>query len=130
MLRRVSAPDAGPSAEARSTVGAANAGTPTAATVRYRGPLLDYGNVMILEPQSGFLLVLAGLDVVYGETGQVLPGGSPVGLMGGADGTEDVVLNAADQESGARQTETLYMELRENNTPVDPLEWFRTDKDD
>ncbi|RKT32657.1 septal ring factor EnvC (AmiA/AmiB activator) [Roseovarius halotolerans] len=104
--------------------------TPTAATVRYRGPLLDYGNVMILEPQSGFLLVLAGLDVVYGETGQVLPGGSPVGLMGGADGTEDVVLNAADQESGARQTETLYMELRENNTPVDPLEWFRTDKDD
>lgn len=104
--------------------------TPAAATVRYRGPLLDYGNVMILEPQAGFLLVLAGLDVVYGETGQVLPGGSPVGLMGGADGTEDVVLNAADQVTGARQTETLYMELRENNTPVDPLEWFRTDKDD
>ncbi|MCZ0813715.1 MAG: murein hydrolase activator EnvC family protein [Pseudomonadota bacterium] len=104
--------------------------TPTAATVRYRGPLLDYGNVIILEPQAGFLLVLAGLDVVYGETGQVLPGGSPVGLMGGADGTEDVVLNAADQDTGARQTETLYMELRENNTPVDLLEWFRTDKDD
>src|SRR6056297_1031057 len=103
--------------------------TPAAATVRYRGPLLDYGNVMILEPQAGFLLVLAGLDVVYGETGQVLPGGSPVGLMGGADGTEDVVLNAADQVTGARQTETLYMELRENNTPVDPLEWFMTNKD-
>ena len=36
MLRRVSAPDAGPSAEARSTVGAANAGTPIAATVSIR----------------------------------------------------------------------------------------------
>ena len=25
---------------------------PTAATIRYVGPLLDYGNVMILEPQQ------------------------------------------------------------------------------
>jgi len=104
--------------------------TPTAATVRYRGPLLDYGNVIILEPQAGILLVLAGLDVVYGEAGQVLPGGSPVGLMGGATGADDVMPTRASQETGARQTETLYIEVRENNTPVDPLEWFRTDKDD
>ncbi len=104
--------------------------TPAAATVRYRGPLLDYGNVIILEPQTGILLVLAGLDVVYGEAGQVLPGGSPVGLMGGADDADDVVLTAAGQEAGARRTETLYIEVRENNTPVDPLEWFRTDKED
>ncbi len=104
--------------------------TPTAATVRYRGPLLDYGNVIILEPQAGILLVLAGLDVVYGEAGQVLPGGSPVGLMGGAAGADDVMPTRASQETGARQTETLYIEVRENNTPVDPLEWFRTDKDD
>lgn len=104
--------------------------TPAAATVRYRGPLLDYGNVIILEPQAGILLVLAGLDVVYGEAGQVLPGGSPVGLMGGANGADDVMLTAASQETGARQSETLYIEVRENNTPVDPLEWFRTDKDD
>ncbi|SHL41142.1 Septal ring factor EnvC, activator of murein hydrolases AmiA and AmiB [Roseovarius litoreus] len=103
---------------------------PTAATVRYRGPLLDYGNVIILEPQAGILLVLAGLDVVYGEAGQVLPGGSPVGLMGGATDMDDVILTGTGQETGARQTETLYIEVRENNTPVNPLEWFRTDKDD
>jgi len=104
--------------------------TPTAATVRYRGPLLDYGNVIILEPQAGILLVLAGLDVVYGEAGQVIPGGSPVGLMGGATDMDDVILTGTGQETGARQTETLYIEVRENNTPVNPLEWFRTDKDD
>ena len=28
--------------------------TPAPATVRYRGPLLDYGNVIILEPQAGY----------------------------------------------------------------------------
>ena len=55
---------------------------PVPATIRYLGPLLDYGNVMVLEPQSGLLFVLAGLDIVYGEIGEVLPAGAPLGLMG------------------------------------------------
>ena len=101
--------------------------TPTAATIRYLGPLLDYGNVAILEPQSGLLLVLAGLDQVYGTTGQVLPGGSPVGLMGGQATDPDAILYRQGQEPGAEQTETLYIEFREDNTPVDPETWFRTE---
>ncbi len=104
--------------------------TPTAATLRYRGPLLDYGNVIILEPQAGILLVLAGLDVVYGEPGQVLPGGSPVGLMGGADPDAGALLPRREQDTTTDQTETLYIEVRQDNTPVDPDAWFKTDKDD
>lgn len=103
--------------------------TPSAATVRYRGPLLDYGNVIILEPQAGILLVFAGLDVVYGQAGQVLPGGSPVGLMGGAGSEGDLLLAADAQDTGARRTQTLYIEVRQDNSPVDPLTWFKTDKD-
>ena len=102
---------------------------PSAATVRYRGPLLDYGNVIILEPQAGILLVFAGLDVVYGQAGQVLPGGSPVGLMGGAGSEGDLLLAADAQDTGARRTQTLYIEVRQDNSPVDPLTWFKTDKD-
>lgn len=102
--------------------------TPTAATLRYRGPLLDYGNVIILEPQSGILLVFAGLDVVYGQAGEVLPGGSPVGLMGGTDG--DLLTSADVQQTGAKRTETLYIEVRQDNAPVDPLAWFKTDKEE
>ena len=102
--------------------------TPTAATIRYRGPLLDYGNVIILEPQAGILLVLAGLDVVYGDTGEVVPGGSPVGLMGGAGAESGAILIESGQEAGARHSETLYIELRQDNTPVDPAAWFKTDK--
>ena len=104
--------------------------TPAAATLRYKGPLLDYGNVAILEPQSGILLVLAGLDVVYGEIGQVLPGGSPVGLMGGLSAADDGIVPAELQEAATDWTETLYIEVRQDNTPVDPASWFRTDKDD
>ncbi|HEY0214523.1 MAG TPA: peptidase M23 [Paenirhodobacter sp.] len=101
---------------------------PWAATIRYRGPLLDYGNVMILEPARGYLLVLAGLGTVYGEVGDVLAAGAPVGLMSGAEpaaqefGTEFV--RAALKGGSADRTETLYMELRKGKAPVDPAAWF------
>ena len=56
--------------------------SPTAATLRYRGELLDYGLVSILEPQNDVLIVIAGLGVVFGDIGDVLPAGSPVGAYG------------------------------------------------
>ncbi len=102
--------------------------TPTAATVRYRGPLLDYGNVIILEPQAGILLVMAGLDVVYGTAGEVLPGGSPVGLMGGPATGNDGLLPLREDGAGTGASETLYIEVREQNEPVDPELWFKTDR--
>lgn len=121
--------------------------SPWPATIRYRGPLLDYGNVMILEPGSGYLLVLAGLDSVYGEVGEVIAAGAPLGLMGATGATADpqpdpapaagagvgagvgvgaaeFIAEAADG-TGARDTETLYMELRQGADPVDPVEWFK-----
>jgi septal ring factor EnvC (AmiA/AmiB activator) len=99
---------------------------PWPATIRYRGPLLDYGNVMILEPGDGYLLVMAGLDILYGEVGEVVPAGAPLGLMGGtAAGTEEFLTLPADG-SGGREMETLYLELRQGAAPVDPMPWFRT----
>ncbi|MBK1635335.1 peptidase M23 [Rhodovulum adriaticum] len=98
--------------------------TPVPATIRYRGPLLDYGNVMILEPAEGYLLVLAGLAQVYGDVGEVLPPGHPVGLMGGADPNRQAVLDPVAATGGDRRTETLYMELRQGGRPVNPSDWF------
>jgi murein hydrolase activator len=98
--------------------------SPHAATIRYRGPLLDYGNVMILEPGGGYLLVLGGLDTVYGEVGEVVASGAPLGLMGGGDPATDEFLANAENGGGARETETLYIELRQGSEPVDPAEWF------
>lgn len=99
--------------------------TPWPVTLRYLGPLLDYGQVAILEPDEGFLLVLAGLGQLFGTVGEVLPQGTPVGLMGGAQGasTQAFLMSAA-EGGGAEATETLYMELRWNGSPVDPTDWF------
>lgn len=98
--------------------------TPWPATIRYLGPLLDYGNVMILEPAGGYLLVLAGLDVVYGDVGQVIPAGTPVGLMGGAEAETQEFLQPMQDGGGKTRQETLYIELRQGGTPVNPEEWF------
>ncbi|MGC1496263.1 MAG: peptidoglycan DD-metalloendopeptidase family protein [Sulfitobacter sp.] len=103
--------------------------TPTAATIRYTGPLLDFGNVIILEPQADTLFVLAGLDVVYGTTGQVIAGGTPIGLMGAQTNGNDTTLSPNREGTGTDRSETLYIEVRQDNTPQDPSDWFRTDKD-
>ena len=102
---------------------------PTAATIRYRGPLLDYGQVLILEPQKDTLFVLAGLAQVYGKIGQVVPAGSPLGLMGGQTPQLDAILSQSRDGTGIDRTETLYIEVRQGETPVDPLDWFTSQKD-
>lgn len=101
--------------------------SPTAATIRYRGPLLDLGNVIILEPETDLLFVFAGLDVVYGASGDIVAAGAPVGLMGGSDPDLDAVLSAAGtgEASGNERSETLYIEVRQDNSPQDPAGWFR-----
>ena len=103
--------------------------SPTPATIRYVGPLLDLGNVVILEPQTETLFVFSGLAEVYGEAGQVIPTGTPVGLMGGSEPEIGTILSTTSEGTGTERTETLYIEVREGPDPVDPQEWFQTDKD-
>lgn len=131
VLRRYNEPDA---AGVRrpglviATGPAALVTAPWSATIRYRGPLLDYGNVMILEPARGYLMIFAGLGQVFGETGDVLHAGEPIGLMGGSEPSAqefgaEFVANAA-IGGGAGQDETLYVELRKGKETLDPAEWF------
>ncbi|MDZ7905110.1 MAG: peptidoglycan DD-metalloendopeptidase family protein [Cypionkella sp.] len=97
---------------------------PWAATIRYRGPLLDYGNVMVIEPGDGYLLVIAGLSDVFGEVGEVLSKGAALGLMGGrADDSADLLAPTTAGGAG-RETETLYFELRQGANSIDPTDWF------
>jgi septal ring factor EnvC (AmiA/AmiB activator) len=101
---------------------------PWPASIRYAGPLLDYGNVIILEPQEDYLLILAGAGDLFVTAGELVPGGAALGLMPGGDGTDGTDLIVSDAlGGGAGLTETLYMELRQGGSPVDPLEWFAVD---
>jgi murein hydrolase activator len=112
-----------------ATRGRALVTAPWAGTIRYRGPLLDYGNVMILEPGSGYLMVLAGLGTVYGEVGEVVETGAPLGLMGEVTPGSAEFLGNSEDVSGIRETETLYIEIRKGDAPVNPAPWFAATKD-
>ena len=100
---------------------------PVAATLRFRGPLLDYGTVAILEPAPGTLFVIAGMGQVFGEAGEILPEGAPLGLMGGETPDPDAILTGAPDTGDAAPPESLYLEVRDAGGPVDPGTWFRLD---
>ncbi|WP_323034667.1 murein hydrolase activator EnvC family protein [Pararhodobacter sp.] len=95
--------------------------SPWHGSVRYRGPLLDYGNVILIEPGEGWLIILAGLDVVYPRMGEVLAQGDALGLMPGGEQSGDEFVQ---RDPVAGRSETLYLELRENGLAIDPGEWF------
>lgn len=98
---------------------------PWPGTVRYRGPLLDYANVILIEPAEGYLVVLAGLGTVYVHTGEVVGIDTALGLMPGATvDTGDFLPEGRGGAVLAGRGETLYLEIRENGTAIDPEPWF------
>ncbi|MEL6102663.1 MAG: peptidoglycan DD-metalloendopeptidase family protein [Pseudomonadota bacterium] len=99
---------------------------PSAATLRYVGPLLDLGTVIILEPQPETLFIFAGLETAYGKAGQVVAQGDPLGIMGARSG--DTASTDGDLALSTR-SETLYIEIRQKNEPKNPLEWFQAYED-
>ena len=80
--------------------------------------------MIILEPGGGYLMVLAGLEQVYGEVGEVVALGAALGLMAGGVPAEADLLAPSQDDGGAGAAETLYLELRQGAEPVDPMEWF------
>ena len=99
--------------------------SPTAATIRYLGPLLDYGNVAILEPENGLLFVFAGMDTLYGEIGQVIPALSPIGLMPRQVADIDKIFKTGANIYSGKLSETLYVEVRSGSVSENPLDWFK-----
>lgn len=90
-------------------------------TVRYRGALLDLGNVVLLEPGEGWLIVLAGLGTVFPRMGDVVAEGDALGLMPGGTAAGDEFVRA---DPVAARGETLYLEVRQNGQAIDPADWF------
>ncbi len=86
--------------------------------VLYKGPYLNYGQIVILNTGQNYTVLLAGLETVSVDIGQFVQMGMPLGTMGSRTIGRSVTTNA-----GATQP-TLYIELRQNNEPVDPTGWW------
>ena len=82
--------------------------SPQDARIKYAGEFRSYGRILILDVAGGYLVVLAGLDILYGETGQSVLAGEPVGRM----------------SSGETRAPRLYIEVRRDGNLVDPAGWL------
>ncbi len=97
---------------------------PAAGIVRYAGPYLDYGYVVVIEPRRDLLILLAGLATLDTATGARVETGALLGQIGGRPPTAQEYLMLGHQQGGETPPETLYMELRHGRDPIDPSPWL------
>lgn len=74
--------------------------------VVFAGPFRGYGQLLILEHPGGYHTLLSGLGRIDTALGRDVQAGEPVGVMG-----DD-------------PTPVLYVELRHDGQPVDPVPWL------
>lgn len=76
--------------------------------VVYAGDFRGYGRILIIEHGKRYHTLLAGIERVDAIEGQWILAGEPIGVMTG---------------DGVRKPE-LYLELRRNGQPINPLPWL------
>lgn len=82
--------------------------SPAAGEVAYAGLFRSYGQVLILNMDGGYAVVLTGMAVIGVRVGDTVRAGQPVGEMPDSD------MTAPD----------LYVEVRREGRPVDPGRWL------
>jgi septal ring factor EnvC (AmiA/AmiB activator) len=87
----------------------ARVASPGAGLVQYVGPVKGWGVILILRLAGGYHLVLAGLERPSVTVGQSVAAGQPVGWM----------------PDGRQSPSELYLEVRDEGSPVDPARWIK-----
>ncbi|HET9232261.1 MAG TPA: peptidoglycan DD-metalloendopeptidase family protein [Vitreimonas sp.] len=82
--------------------------SPAAGEVAYAGLFRSYGNVLILNVDGGYVLVLTGLETITVQAGETVRAGQPIGEMPSSD-------TAAPE---------LYVEVRREGRTIDPGRWL------
>lgn len=89
---------------------AATVVAPADGMVAFSGPFRGYGHLLILEHADGYHTLLSGMSRIDAQVGQRLLAGEPVGVMERSDAP------------------SLYVELRRDGQPIDPLPWLSAKK--
>ncbi|OLP42675.1 murein hydrolase activator EnvC family protein [Rhizobium oryziradicis] len=104
-----------------ATAPAAVVTAPADGTVVYAGQFRSYGKMVILNPGSGYHIVLSGMDAVNVHAGQFVLSGEPIGAMG------DKRVASAAAFSLETNRPTLYIEFRKDGNSVDSRPWWAKD---
>ncbi len=98
---------------------AAQVTAPADGRVEFAGPFRSYGQVLIINPGSGYHLLMAGLGNMTARTGDFLRAGEPIGEMG--LGPSSVTL-LGDVIHDKRPI--LYIEFRNSTEAIDSTPWW------
>jgi septal ring factor EnvC (AmiA/AmiB activator) len=82
--------------------------SPAPGEVAYAGLFRSYGQVLILNLDGGYVLVLTGLESISARVGESVRAGQPLGEMA----------------PGVTPAPELYVEVRRDGRPVDPGRWL------
>jgi len=90
--------------------------SPSDGSVLWAGPFRTWGQLLIINAEDGYHILLAGLSQIDVQVGQFVLAGEPVGLMSAAPRSQ-----SAKAEGNAP---VLYVEFRKDNRPIDPDPWW------
>ena len=78
--------------------------SPSDADVVFAGNFYGYKNLLILHSSDDYYIIMGGMNRVFAEEGQTLLAGEPIGEMGNSE---------------------FYVEIRDKETPINPLKYFK-----
>ena len=78
--------------------------SPSDSDVVFSGSFYGFKNLLILHSTDDYYIILGGMKDIFAEEGQNLLAGEPIGEMGDSE---------------------LYIEIRDRETPINPLKYFK-----
>ena len=91
--------------------------SPSDGWILFAGQFRTWGQLLIINADDGYHLLLAGLSQIDVQVGQFVLAGEPIGLMSAAPRST----TSAKAEGSAP---VLYIEFRKENRPIDPEPWW------
>ncbi|MEM8784487.1 MAG: peptidoglycan DD-metalloendopeptidase family protein [Pseudomonadota bacterium] len=100
---------------------------PFAGEVVAAGAYKPFGQILIIEVEREYLLVMAGLDRLYSDVGRSVKAGEPIGEMGESAVRALWPDHPIEEVAASHKSRPiLYVEFRKGGVPFDPLPWFAT----
>lgn len=92
--------------------------TPADGWVVFAGPFRSYGQLLIINAGDGYHVLLAGMDRIDVQLGQLVLAGEPVAVMPSRQVAEIGTSDTAEAEP------VLYVEFRKDGVSIDPTPWW------
>lgn len=97
--------------------------SPCEGRVVFAGNFRNYGQLLILNAGGGYHILLAGMESITVDLGQVVAAGEPVAVMGNGPRV------SAGSTLGYSEP-ILYVEFRRNGNSIDPAPWWAATEDE